>query len=135
MWVLTGAVYCTLYKAPYTCQSHSVVYCRPNPYHNSTHAADVTQALLCILTQDRLDTHFTDLELFALILSAILHDVAHPGFSNLFLTKTQDEQALMSNDESTNEALSLSIGFKILQADECNLFVNMSREDYFYVRR
>jgi hypothetical protein len=109
--------------------------CRPNPYHNSTHAADVTQALLCILTQDRLDTHFTDLELFALILSAILHDVAHPGFSNLFLTKTQDEQALMYNDQSTNEALSLSIGFKILQADECNLFVNMSREDYFYVRK
>jgi hypothetical protein len=113
----------------------TVLTCRPNPYHNSTHAADVTQALLCMLTQDRLDTKFTDLELFALILSAIIHDVAHPGFSNLFLTKTQDEQALMYNDQSSNEALSLSIGFKILQAPSCNLFINMSREDYFYVRR
>jgi hypothetical protein len=95
----------------------------------------VTQALLCILHQDCLDTKFTDLELLALILSTILHDVAHPGLSNLFLTKTQDEQALMYNDQSSNEALSLSVGFKILQAPECNLFVNMSREDYFYVRR
>lgn len=112
-----------------------ITACRPNPYHNSTHAADVTQALLCILTQDDLDRKFTDLELFAMVLAAILHDVAHPGLSNSFLSRTQDEQALMYNDQSSNEALSLSIGFKILQAPECNLFINMSREDYFYVRR
>lgn len=111
------------------------IACRPNPYHNSTHAADVTQALLCILTQDDLDQRFTDLELFAMVLAAILHDVAHPGLSNSFLSRTQDEQALMYNDQSSNEALSLSIGFKILQAPECNMFINMSREDYFYVRR
>ena len=109
--------------------------CRPNPYHNSAHAADVTQALLCILYQDSLHTKFTDLELLALIISSIIHDVGHPGFSNPFLTKTQDEQALMYNDQSANEALSLSIGFKILQAHECNLFINMSREDYFYLRK
>lgn len=113
----------------------SGITCRPNPYHNSTHAADVTQALLCILTQDELDQRFTDLELFAMVLAAILHDVAHPGLSNSFLSRTQDEQALMYNDQSSNEALSLSIGFKILQAPECNMFINMSREDYFYVRR
>lgn len=47
----------------------------------------------------------------------------------------QDEQALMYNDQSANEALSLSVGFKILQSPYCNLFVNMSREDYFYLRR
>ena len=47
----------------------------------------------------------------------------------------QDEQALMYNDQSANEALSLSVGFKILQSPYCNLFVNMSREDYFYLRQ
>jgi 3'5'-cyclic nucleotide phosphodiesterase len=66
---------------------------RPNPYHNSTHAADVTQALLVMLATDRLFERFSDLELLALLLSAIVHDVAHPGLSNPFLTKTQDEQA------------------------------------------
>ena len=68
--------------------------CRPNPYHNSTHAADVTQALLAMLVEDHLFEKFTDLELFALILSAVIHDVGHPGLSNPFLTKTQDEQVL-----------------------------------------
>jgi hypothetical protein len=109
--------------------------CRPNPYHNSTHAADVTQALLSIVYQDSLHTKFTDLELLACLIAAIIHDVVHPGFSNQFLTKTQDEQALMYNDQSANEALSLSVGFKILQSRECNLFKTMSREDYFYARK
>lgn len=109
--------------------------CRPNPYHNSTHAADVTQALLAIVYQDGLHTKFTDLELLACFIAAIIHDVVHPGFSNPFLTKTQDEQALMYNDQSANEALSLSVGFKILQSPECNLFKKMSREDYFYARK
>lgn len=109
--------------------------CRPNAYHNSTHAADVTQALLAILYTDGLHARLTDLELLACLLSAILHDVAHPGLSNPFLTKTQDEQALMYNDQSANEHLSLSVGFKILQARECNLFTAMSRDDYFYLRR
>ena len=41
----------------------------------------------------------------------------------------------MYNDQSANEHLSLSVGFKILQARECNLFTAMSRDDYFYLRR
>jgi hypothetical protein len=41
----------------------------------------------------------------------------------------------MYNDQSANEALSLSIGFKILQSPYCNLFANMRRDDYFYLRR
>lgn len=72
------------------------VLCRPNPYHNSTHAADVTQALLSMLYNDGLYAKFTDLELLALILSAVLHDVAHPGLSNPFLTKTQVRSAILS---------------------------------------
>ena len=44
-------------------------------------------------------------------------------------------QALMYNDQSANESLSLSIGFKVLQSPHCNLFVNMNRNDYFYLRR
>ena len=41
----------------------------------------------------------------------------------------------MYNDQSPNEALSLSIAFKILQTPACNLFVNMSRDDYFCLRK
>lgn len=47
----------------------------------------------------------------------------------------QDEQALVYNDMSVNENLSVSIGFKLMQQERCNIFYNMSRADYFYVRR
>lgn len=52
---------------------------KDNPYHNSTHAADVTQSLGCILSNDDFSMHLTDIELLAMIISAAVHDVGHPG--------------------------------------------------------
>lgn len=60
--------------------------CRSDcPYHNSTHAADVTQALTHLLVSDNLAEAFEPLEVAATITAAIIHDVAHPGVSNAFL--------------------------------------------------
>lgn len=61
------------------------VGCRSNPYHNSTHAADVVQALTCMLLTDQLNRHFADLEILAMLIAAIVHDVGHPGVTNQFL--------------------------------------------------
>jgi hypothetical protein len=51
----------------------------PQPYHNSLHAADVTQALGLMLKADSLHKQLTPVETLALLFAAIIHDLGHPG--------------------------------------------------------
>ncbi|XP_016119592.1 cAMP-specific 3',5'-cyclic phosphodiesterase 4D-like, partial [Sinocyclocheilus grahami] len=57
-------------------------------YHNSQHAADVTQSTHVLLSTPALDAVFTDLEILAALFAAAIHDVDHPGVSNQFLINT-----------------------------------------------
>lgn len=50
-----------------------------NPYHNSQHAADVTQNVGVLLASDGLSDQLSQLEVLACILAACVHDVRHPG--------------------------------------------------------
>ena len=55
-------------------------YRRENAYHNSIHAADVTQAVAVMLrAAQHQGWQFSTLEKFALLLAAVVHDLAHPG--------------------------------------------------------
>ncbi|VDI78483.1 cAMP-specific phosphodiesterase 4 [Mytilus galloprovincialis] len=101
-------------------------YHRDNPYHNSTHAADVTQSTHVLLSSQALDNVFTDLEVLAAIFASAIHDVDHPGLTNQYLVHTGSELALMYNDESVLENHHLAVAFKLLQEDNCNIFLNLS---------
>ncbi|GCC16311.1 hypothetical protein chiPu_0022553, partial [Chiloscyllium punctatum] len=61
-------------------------------YHNSLHAADVTQSTHVLLSTPALDAVFTDLETLAALFAAAIHDVDHPGVSNQFLINTSEYQ-------------------------------------------
>lgn len=60
-----------------------------NPYHNNLHAADVTQTVHYILWQAGLTNWLTDLEIFAILLAAIIHDYLHTGTTNNFHVMSQ----------------------------------------------
>ena len=60
-------------------------YHSTNPYHNNVHAADVTQAMACFLSEPLLRKHLTPLEVMASLVAAVCHDVDHPGFNEKFL--------------------------------------------------
>ncbi|KAL3996800.1 lipopolysaccharide-binding protein [Sarotherodon galilaeus] len=104
-------------------------------YHNSLHAADVTQSTHVLLSTPALDAVFTDLEILAALFAAAIHDVDHPGVSNQFLINTNSELALMYNDESVLENHHLAVGFKLLHQENCDIFQNLTKRQRQSLRK
>ncbi|KAM9392659.1 3',5'-cyclic-AMP phosphodiesterase 4C isoform 2-T2 [Pholidichthys leucotaenia] len=104
-------------------------------YHNSLHAADVTQSTHVLLSTPALKAVFSDLEILAALFAAAIHDVDHPGVSNQFLINTNSELALMYNDESVLENHHLAVGFKLLHEDNCDIFQNLTKKQRQSLRK
>ncbi|XP_075991447.1 uncharacterized protein LOC142986723 isoform X2 [Anticarsia gemmatalis] len=78
-------------------------YLSSNPYHNSVHAADVTQAMHCFLQQTRIRQHLQPLEIMASLLAAMAHDLDHPGVNQPFLISTSSHLAKLYGNTSVLE--------------------------------
>lgn len=68
-----------------------------NPYHNSVHAADVTQAMHCFIQEKRIGPHLSPMETMCSILAAVTHDLDHPGVNQHFLIATKSHLAALYN--------------------------------------
>mmetsp|Transcript_29238 Transcript_29238/g.62172 ORF Transcript_29238/g.62172 Transcript_29238/m.62172 type:complete len:516 (+) Transcript_29238:86-1633(+) len=55
---------------------------------------------------------------FAMVFSALIHDVGHTGVPNSVLVEEEDELAILHNDVSVAEQNSLQVAFSMLQKDE-----------------
>ncbi|XP_018344216.1 PREDICTED: cAMP-specific 3',5'-cyclic phosphodiesterase-like isoform X10 [Trachymyrmex septentrionalis] len=110
-------------------------YVKDNPFHNSLHAADVTQSTHTLLNTPALESVFTPLEITAALFAASIHDVDHPGLTNQFLINSSSELALMYNDESVLENHHLAVAFKLLQNEGCDIFVNMTKKQRQTLRK
>lgn len=65
-------------------------YVKDNPFHNSMHAADVTQSTNVLLNTPALEGVFTPLEVGGALFAACVHDVDHPGLTNQFLINSSE---------------------------------------------
>ncbi|XP_060557678.1 dual specificity calcium/calmodulin-dependent 3',5'-cyclic nucleotide phosphodiesterase 1A-like isoform X4 [Ruditapes philippinarum] len=101
-----------------------------NPYHNLVHGGDVAQTVHTILSQSKLVNWLTDLEVFATIVAALIHDYEHTGTTNNFHIQTSSEVALLYNDRAVLENHHISAGFKIMRDEESNILSNLSKEEY-----
>ncbi|XP_017769760.1 PREDICTED: cAMP-specific 3',5'-cyclic phosphodiesterase isoform X4 [Nicrophorus vespilloides] len=110
-------------------------YVKDNPFHNSLHAADVTQSTHVLLNTPALESVFTPLEITAALFAACIHDVDHPGLTNQFLINSSSELALMYNDESVLENHHLAVAFKLLQNEGCDIFANLSKKQRQTLRK
>lgn len=110
-------------------------YLQDVPYHNSVHAADVTQSTHVLLNSPALECVFTPLEVMSAIFAAAIHDVDHPGLTNQFLINTSSELALMYNDESVLENHHLAVAFKLLQNPDCDIFINLTKKQRQTLRK
>ncbi|CAF2072126.1 unnamed protein product [Rotaria magnacalcarata] len=105
------------------------------PYHNKAHGADVCQSMHVLLNASALDGVFTELEIMSAIFASAVHDVDHPGVTNQFLINTKSDLALMYNDESVLENHHLAVAFKLLQADERNIFSHLTAKQIKTLRK
>lgn len=75
------------------------------------------------LTND-LNTFMSDIDLFALKLSALGHDLGHPGVGNGFMINSKHNLALRYNDISVLENFHAATLFEILNLSGCNILDN-----------
>ncbi|GAB1606418.1 cAMP-specific 3',5'-cyclic phosphodiesterase 7B-like [Argonauta hians] len=74
-----------------------------NPYHNSLHAADVTQAMHCYLKEEQLYDSVLPMEAMAALFASMMHDLDHPGVNQTYLIATTNVLASLYQNSSVLE--------------------------------
>ncbi|KAH7966959.1 hypothetical protein HPB49_020894 [Dermacentor silvarum] len=98
-----------------------------NPYHNSTHAADVMQATAYFLLRLRKKDIFDPLDEAICLISAVFHDVDHPGKVKPISLQLEPRAGRTVQRPSHHAAYA----FKLTLSDEkVNIFQNMDRDVY-----
>lgn len=101
-----------------------------NYYHNSLHAADVMCSVVFLVHKGlQLCYSLLEIDIFALIVAALAHDIGHPGLNNAYLIATSDPLAIQYNDQSVLENMHCTTLFRILQRSDCNILANLSKGD------
>lgn len=101
---------------------------RNNPYHNFRHAFDVTQMTYVLTRKTEAGRGLSGLEHFALMLTALCHDIDHGGKTNDFLIQTEAPLALLYNMRSINENHHSTVTFKLLATKEANMLGGLTLE-------
>ena len=106
-------------------------------YHNALHGADVTQSLTLFVIQTNAEeiSESTVLDLLGLAISAMGHDLGHPGYNNNFHVNASTDLALTYNDSSCLENFHTSFLFKILKKEENNIFEKLGTQNYKSIRK
>ena len=63
-------------------------YVETNTYHNFKHGCDVCHTTYRLLMITSLNSMLSRLEVFALLVGSLAHDVGHPGVNNVYLVNT-----------------------------------------------
>ncbi|ESO83623.1 hypothetical protein LOTGIDRAFT_132989, partial [Lottia gigantea] len=104
------------------------------PFHNFKHCFMVAQMMYGLTWLIDLPSILDDLDVLILITSAICHDLDHPGYNNAYQINARTDLALRYNDISPLENHHCSVAFEILERKQCNIFRNLSVEQFKRVR-
>ena len=110
-------------------------YVETNTYHNFKHGCDVCHTTYRLLMITSLNTMLSRLEVFALLVGSLAHDVGHPGVNNVYLVKSKHELALAHNDRSPLENMHCVMLYEVLRKGSTNIFVNLSAAQWTESRK
>lgn len=104
------------------------------PFHNFKHCFMVAQMMYGLTWLIDLPKKMEDLDVLTLLVSAICHDLDHPGYNNAYQINARTELALRYNDISPLENHHSSIAFEILENNNCNILRNLEPESFKRLR-
>ncbi|XP_071387972.1 dual 3',5'-cyclic-AMP and -GMP phosphodiesterase 11A [Centroberyx affinis] len=99
-------------------------------YHNWRHAFNVCQCMFAILTTAGFQETLTEVEILALIVGCVCHDLDHRGTNNAFQAKTGSALSLLYGTSATLEHHHFNHAVMILQSEGHNIFSNLSSREY-----
>uniref|UniRef100_A0A452EXC7 Phosphodiesterase n=1 Tax=Capra hircus TaxID=9925 RepID=A0A452EXC7_CAPHI len=104
---------------------------RDPPYHNWMHAFSVSHFCYLLYKNLELTNYLEDMEIFALFISCMCHDLDHRGTNNSFQVASKSVlAALYSSEGSVMERHHFAQAIAILNTHGCNIFDHFSRKDY-----
>ncbi|XP_026469952.1 calcium/calmodulin-dependent 3',5'-cyclic nucleotide phosphodiesterase 1-like [Ctenocephalides felis] len=101
-----------------------------NLYHNNLHGADVAQTVHYMIYKTGLMNWLTDLEIFATLIAAIIHDYEHTGTTNHFHVMSGSDIALLYNDRAVLENHHVSASFQLFRDEQYNILSQLSKDEY-----
>eukprot|EP00397_Hematodinium_sp_SG-2012_P038184 GEMP01041500.1.p1 GENE.GEMP01041500.1~~GEMP01041500.1.p1 ORF type:complete len:498 (+),score=116.07 GEMP01041500.1:132-1625(+) len=105
-----------------------------NSYHNFKHAFSVMSAVGILLREG--GQEYLDLvETFAALISALTHDVGHPGASNDYFVKAKHELAIRYNDIAVLENMHAALTFEIMRMPGNDILADFSANDFGVFRK
>jgi hypothetical protein len=100
---------------------------RLNPFHNFYHAVSVTHFIFMLMRETGARSILkNDLLYFSMLLSAIVHDVDHPGNTNLFEIHSGSEWALLYNDTAVLEHHHCATAYQLMRKPGLDIFQHLS---------
>jgi len=98
---------------------------RAVPFHNWYHAFSVFQFTFFQLHTTSVTHHLQNIDVIALLVASLCHDLDHPGFTNSYLIDSHSDLALTYNDISVLENYHASLACKLLRAPQTAIAENM----------
>uniref|UniRef100_A0A803JNP6 Phosphodiesterase n=1 Tax=Xenopus tropicalis TaxID=8364 RepID=A0A803JNP6_XENTR len=104
---------------------------RDPPYHNWMHAFSVSHFCYLLFKNLELVNYLEYIEIFALFVSCLCHDLDHRGTNNSFQVASKSVlAALYSSEGSVMERHHFAQAIAILNSQGCNILEQFSRKDY-----
>ena len=97
------------------------------PFHNLQHSACVSHFTFKLLTCTEAIEKLTKYQQFSILIGAVVHDVDHPGNTNLFEINSASELALRYNDYAVLENHHCSTAFRLMRKPNMQVLSTLSK--------
>jgi hypothetical protein len=106
-----------------------------NPYHNWFHGFNVMHCAYYILASTPAGSLYNALEIFAILVAGLCHDVDHTGRTNAFEISKETDLAILYSDIAVLENHHAATAFFLLSQSNYDIFSQLSREDRKQARK